>query len=335
MLKEAVDNIESRRSVSFRPQDGGGDLDTLGLYLQEMGKLPLLDKEEELFYGQLRLEGSEARASLEIASNPASQETLQHQIDLGLWARNKLVEHNLRLVVSLAKRHIGKAGELSLGDIIQEGVFGLIRAAEKFDPRLDLRFSTYATWWIRQSIRRGISERGHSIRYPVHISELLAKIDKVSREMTDELEHDPEPEDVAARMGLPSSRVTEVLAGALPVVSLDYRSPSDSLDSDIGGPDLYQALSSEEGDDGAFTKTFTGHRNDELQSYIDMLPHHDRLVLELRFGLRDGNGWTLESIGDALGITRERVRQREETGLRRLRLLMQDLGLSLSDFEIS
>lgn len=314
------------------------ELDILGLYFREMGSLPLLTREEELYYGQLRSEGDEAKLLLGAAPQREDREALQQQVELGHWARNKLVEHNLRLVISIAKRYTSKAGELSLGDLVQEGSFGLIRAAEKFDYTKGFRFSTYATFWIKQAVRRGISDRGHQIRVPVHLVELLAKIDRTSQELLLETGVFPESEEIGDALGIPSPQVSETILKSRPVLSLDMRRGEGTSNNDgafvTDGPSFYDALDGEDEADGAFSKAFSGLRDEDLQSCLALLPHHDRLVIELRFGLRDGKARTLDQVGEILGITKERVRQREVTGLRRLRQIMQELKFQLSDFEL-
>src|SRR5215204_1822734 len=258
--------------------------DALQLFLNEMGKYKLLTAEEEVELAK-RIERGDKEA------------------------KDLMVNSNLRLVVSIAKKYQGHG--LTLGDLVQEGVLGLIRAAEKFDWRKGFKFSTYATWWIRQAVQRGVANKARTIRIPVHIVEREQKIARASRELVAELERDPSNEEIAERSKLPLAQVVEVRRAARAVASTDAPVGDDG-DGSLG--DLFAAggPTTEDEAEGAL-------REDAVRRAVAKLPDRERDVISLRFGLgRDGQPASLEAIGKALGITRERVRQIETEALRRL-----------------
>ena len=258
--------------------------DSLQLFLNEAGRYPLLTAAEEVELAK-RIERGDMRA------------------------KERMINCNLRLVVSIAKRY--QTQGITLGDLVQEGVLGLIRAAEKFDWRKGFKFSTYATWWIRQAVQRGVANKARTIRIPVHIVEREQKIARASRELVAELERDPSNEEIAERSKLPLAQVVEVRRAARAVASTDAPVGDDG-DGSLG--DLFAAggPTTEDEAEGAL-------REDAVRRAVAKLPDRERDVISLRFGLgRDGQPASLEAIGKALGITRERVRQIETEALRRL-----------------
>ena len=258
--------------------------DSLQLFLNEAGRYPLLTAAEEVELAK-RIERGDMRA------------------------KERMINCNLRLVVSIAKRY--QTQGITLGDLVQEGVLGLIRAAEKFDWRKGFKFSTYATWWIRQAVQRGVANKARTIRIPVHIVEREQKIARASRELVAELERDPSNEEIAERSKLPLAQVVEVRRAARAVASTDAPVGDDG-DGSLG--DLFAAggPTTEDEAEGAL-------REDAVRRAVAKLPDRERDVISLRFGLgRDGQPASLEAIGKELGITRERVRQIETEALRRL-----------------
>ena len=259
--------------------------DPVRMYLKEIGKVPLLTAEEEQDLAKRMTEGDEE-------------------------ARKKLTEANLRLVVSIAKRYVGR-GMLFL-DLIQEGNLGLIRAVEKFDYTKGYKFSTYATWWIRQAITRAIADQARTIRIPVHMVETINKVIRVSRQLLQELGHDPSAEEIAQAMDLPPEKVREILKVAQEPVSLETPIGEEE-DSHLGDfiPDEEASAPSE--------VASLSLLREQLFDVMDTLTPREKKVLELRFGLTDGRTRTLEEVGREFGVTRERIRQIEAKALRKLR----------------
>lgn len=259
--------------------------DPVRMYLREIGKIPLLTPEEEV--------------------------ELAKRIEAGdLEAKKKLMAVNLRLVVSIAKKYIGR-GMLFL-DLIQEGNLGLSRAAEKFDYRKGFKFSTYATWWIRQAITRAIADQARTIRIPVHMVETINKLIRVSRQLVQKLDREPTAEEIAEEMGIDAERVAEIQRIAQEPVSLETPIGEEE-DSQLG--DFLEDKELLSPDDAAANQLL----REELESMIDELAPREREVLRLRFGLEDGHPYTLEEVGRRFGVTRERIRQIEAKALRKLR----------------
>lgn len=259
--------------------------DPVRMYLKEIGKVSLLTAEEEQDLAKRMAEGDED-------------------------ARKKLTEANLRLVVSIAKRYVGR-GMLFL-DLIQEGNLGLIRAVEKFDYTKGYKFSTYATWWIRQAITRAIADQARTIRIPVHMVETINKVIRVSRQLLQELGHDPSAEEIAEAMDLPPEKVREILKVAQEPVSLETPIGEEE-DSHLG-----DFIPDEEASAPAEVASLSLLR-EQLFDVMDTLTPREKKVLELRFGLTDGRTRTLEEVGREFGVTRERIRQIEAKALRKLR----------------
>ena len=259
--------------------------DPVRMYLKEIGKVPLLSAEEELEIAQRMAAGDEE-------------------------ARKKLSESNLRLVVSIAKRYVGR-GMLFL-DLIQEGNLGLIKAVEKFDYTKGYKFSTYATWWIRQAITRAIADQARTIRIPVHMVETINKVIRVSRQLLQELGHDPSPEEIAAEMDMPVDKVREILKIAQEPVSLE--TPIGEEEDSHLGDFIPDEGASEPSEAASFTLL-----QEQLVDVLSTLTPREEKVLKLRFGIEDGRPRTLEEVGKEFNVTRERIRQIEAKALRKLR----------------
>ena len=259
--------------------------DPVRMYLKEIGKIPLLKPHEEIEYAKRMLEGDEI-------------------------AKQRLVEANLRLVVSIAKRYVGR-GMLFL-DLIQEGNLGLIKAVEKFDYERGFKFSTYATWWIRQAITRSIADQARTIRIPVHMVETINKLIRVSRQLLQELGRDPKPEEIAKEMDMSEEKVREIMKIAQDPVSLETPIGEEE-DSHLGDfiPDE-DALAPAEAAAYSLLK-------DQIEEVLGSLNEREQKVLKLRFGLEDGRARTLEEVGKEFDVTRERIRQIEAKALRKLR----------------
>ena len=259
--------------------------DPVRMYLKEIGHVPLLTAEEEVELAQLMEAGDEE-------------------------ARHRLEEANLRLVVSIAKRYVGR-GMLFL-DLIQEGNLGLLKAVEKFDYSKGYKFSTYATWWIRQAITRAIADQARTIRIPVHMVETINKLVRISRQLLQELGRDPRPEEIAKEMGISVARVHEIMKIAQEPVSLETPIGEEE-DSHLG-----DFIEDEAAPAPAEAASFMLLR-EQLEEVLETLTDREKNVLRLRFGLEDGRSRTLEEVGQSFGVTRERIRQIEAKALRKLR----------------
>jgi len=259
--------------------------DPVRMYLKEIGKVPLLSTEEEVELAKRMAEGDEE-------------------------AKKKMAEANLRLVVSIAKRYVGR-GMLFL-DLIQEGNLGLIRAVDKFNYQKGYKFSTYATWWIRQAITRAIADQARTIRIPVHMVETINKVIRVSRQLLQELGHDPSPEEIAAEMNMSVDKVRTILRIAQEPVSLETPIGEEE-DSHLG-----DFIPDEDASEPAEAASFTLLK-EQLMGVLDTLTPREKKVLELRFGILDGRTRTLEEVGKEFDVTRERIRQIEAKALRKLR----------------
>ena len=293
--------------------------DPVRMYLKEIGKVDLLSPEEEVELAQKMQAGMEAKekmAELELKEkngetiDEKEYQALRKAIRGGENAKKRLSEANLRLVVSIAKRYVGR-GMLFL-DLIQEGNLGLIKAVEKFDYRKGFKFSTYATWWIRQAITRAIADQARTIRIPVHMVETINKLIRVSRQLLQELGREPTPEEIAEEMKMPVERVREILKISQEPVSLETPIGEEE-DSHLG--DFIQDDNVPVPVDAA---AYTLLR-EQLEEVLDTLTDREKKVLSLRFGLEDGRGRTLEEVGKEFNVTRERIRQIEAKALRKLR----------------
>lgn len=287
--------------------------DPVRMYLKEIGKVDLLSPEEEVTLAERMQKGNEAteRIANEGDAIPAEERAqLEKDIKLGDRAKKRLAEANLRLVVSIAKRYVGR-GMLFL-DLIQEGNLGLIRAVEKFDYQKGFKFSTYATWWIRQAITRAIADQARTIRIPVHMVETINKLVRVQRQLLQDLGRDPTPEEIGAEMDMSADRVREIQKISQEPVSLETPIGEEE-DSQLG--DFIEDSQAIVPPDAASFSML----QEQLTQVLDSLADRERKVIELRFGLVDGHPRTLEEVGREFGVTRERIRQIESKTLAKLR----------------
>ena len=288
--------------------------DPVRMYLKEIGKVPLLSPEEEIALAQKMSDGNLAQEQVDSLGGAELSEQdlarLKAIIKEGEKAKQKLAEANLRLVVSIAKRYVGR-GMLFL-DLIQEGNLGLIKAVEKFDYTKGYKFSTYATWWIRQAITRAIADQARTIRIPVHMVETINKVIRVSRQLLQELGHDPSPEEIAGEMAMPVDKVREILKIAQEPVSLE--TPIGEEEDSHLGDFIPDEGASEPSEAASFTLL-----KEQLVDVLSTLTPREEKVLKLRFGIEDGRTRTLEEVGKEFNVTRERIRQIEAKALRKLR----------------
>jgi RNA polymerase sigma factor (sigma-70 family) len=315
-LGEAVDATSSVRAR------GGeiADRDLVGMYLDEIARTPLLDAAKEVELSQIIEAGVFARQILdgyEETRTDATREELEALVAEGERAKDIFIRSNLRLVVAVARRY-PRSG-LPLLDLIQEGNAGLVRAVEKFDYRKGFKFSTYATWWIRQAITRSIADQSRTIRLPVHLVEELGRIRRVQREFNREHGRDPEPAEIAAELGSKPERVTDVLDWARDPVSLNM-SVDDEGETQFG--DLLEDTSAVSPEQSVLTLL----RSEELDDLIGRLDQRTASIIKMRYGIEDGRERTLTEVGKEHGLTRERIRQIEKHALLELKKLARDTG---------
>jgi RNA polymerase primary sigma factor len=288
--------------------------DGVGVYFKEVGFIPLLTKEEEVMLAKQIEDGEFAKEKLYGSRNgdlsAVERRRCEEQIERGREAFNHLVTANSRLVISIAKKYVGRG--LTFLDLIQEGNVGLLRAARKFDYKRGHKFSTYATWWIRQAVTRAIADHGRTIRVPVHIGDQLNRLMRLSRELTQELNRQPTTEELAKYSGQPMEKIEQMLEYARIPVSLDKPVGED------GDSQLADFIEDEESESPTDRVSQVLLREQLLEA-IDSLPPREQRILRLRYGFQDGQMYTLAEIGQRLGITRERVRQLEAQALGRLR----------------
>ncbi|WP_189185237.1 RNA polymerase sigma factor [Streptomyces albiflavescens] len=307
---EAPEPVELPRGRTA--DTGGPSSDLFRQYLREIGRIPLLTAAEEVELARRVEAGLFAEEKLRLTPDLDSQLALDLDklVVMGRMAKRRLIEANLRLVVSVAKRYVGRG--LTMLDLVQEGNLGLIRAVEKFDYARGYKFSTYATWWIRQAMSRALADQARTIRVPVHVVELINRVVRVQRRMLQERGYEPTPEEVAAQLDLPSERVSEVLRLAQEPVSL--HAPVGEED-DVALGDLIE--------DGDATSPVESAAflllREHLEAVLSTLGERERKVVQLRYGLADGRPRTLEEIGRIFGVTRERIRQIESKTLNKLR----------------
>ena len=285
--------------------------DTIGLYLKEVGRVPLLTAVEEVELAQRIERGRLAREELARGNvTPRRRGELQMLIEDGWAAREHLITANSRLVISVAKKYMGRG--VPFLDLIQEGNIGLIRAAKKFDYRRGHKFSTYATWWIRQAVTRAIADQGRTIRVPVHMGDQINKLLRVQHQLTQRLGRDPSVEELAVALEVTPQKVENMIQVARRPLSLE--TPTDDEEDSVLG-DFIQDDEFPAPDDTATYNLLREH----LESVLDGLPPREVRILQLRYGLLDGQAYTLEEVGRKMGVTRERVRQIEAQALSRLR----------------
>ncbi|MEW9508584.1 RNA polymerase sigma factor [Streptomyces bacillaris] len=311
VMEEAEDAPEPREARN-RAENGGPTSDLFRQYLREIGRIPLLTAAEEVELAR-RVEAG-LFAEERLASTPDLDSRLAGDLDrlvvMGRTAKRRLIEANLRLVVSVAKRYVGRG--LTMLDLVQEGNLGLIRAVEKFDYARGYKFSTYATWWIRQAMSRALADQARTIRVPVHVVELINRVVRVQRRLLQERGYEPTADEVAAQLDLTPERVTEVLRLAQEPVSL--HAPVGEED-DVSFGDLIEDGDAASPVESAAFLLLREH----LEAVLSTLGERERKVVQLRYGLDDGRPRTLEEIGRIFGVTRERIRQIESKTLSRLR----------------
>jgi RNA polymerase primary sigma factor len=309
----ALGRSRARRMRRASPKGDGGTSDTVRLYLREIGQVDLLTAEGERELAQQIEDGKVAarRIDEEGASlSPAEERQLMRLVRRGEEAKSNLTQANLRLVVSIAKRYSGRG--MQLLDLIQEGNLGLMRAVDKFDHTKGFKFSTYATWWIRQAITRAIADQSRTIRIPVHMVEHMNRVTRAKRQMHQELEREPTVEEIAERVQLDPSRVRELLRMSLDPLSLD--SPVGEEDeSNLG--DFIEDVSVDSPADAATRMML----HDAVGEVLGELTEREQEIVRLRFGLDGGRAKTLEEVGQEFGVTRERIRQIEAKTLAKLR----------------
>jgi RNA polymerase primary sigma factor len=285
--------------------------DTIGLYLKEVGRVPLLTAEEEVALAQRIENGRIAREELAKGNvSPRRRQDLQRLVEDGWAAREHLITANSRLVISVAKKYMGRG--VPFLDLIQEGNIGLIRAAKKFDYRRGHKFSTYATWWIRQAVTRAIADQGRTIRVPVHMGDQINKLLRVQHQLTQRLGRDPSVEELAEALEVTPQKVENMIQVARRPLSLE--TPTDDEEDSVLG-DFIQDEEVAAPDETATYNLLREH----LESVLNSLPPREVRILQLRYGLLDGQAYTLEEVGRKMGVTRERVRQIEAQALSRLR----------------
>ena len=322
IILDEEDEVEVEK-IDLSVPEGVSVEDPVRMYLKEIGKVPLLSADEEIELAQNMEDGAVATEKINVLKgrlDGASEEekaeikeeikTLQRDVDKGADAKKRLAEANLRLVVSIAKRYVGR-GMLFL-DLIQEGNLGLIKAVEKFDYKKGYKFSTYATWWIRQAITRAIADQARTIRIPVHMVETINKLIRVSRQLLQELGREPSPEEIAKEMSMPVERVREILKISQEPVSLE--TPIGEEEDSHLGDFIKDDNVPVPADAAAFTLL-----KEQLEEVLGTLTEREQKVLTLRFGLEDGRARTLEEVGKEFNVTRERIRQIEAKALRKLR----------------
>lgn len=307
-------DVEDDLDDDFDDQDDDviiGELsDTVGLYLKEMARVPLLTAEEEVLLSMRMEAGLNAAKKLKKSPHSPSATEWQMLIEDGLNAREHIIKANTRLVVSIAKKYMNRG--VPFLDLIQEGNLGLMKAVEKFDYRLGHRFSTYATWWIRQTITRAIADQGRTIRVPVHMSDRIRKLYRVIRDLEQEQGHKPSTEQIAQIMEIEPRKVQWMLRVSLQPLSLEHP-VGDDEESELGNFIENDSLP---------TPSQTAYDNilhDKIEQLLASLTPREARILRLRFGLHNGRSYTLEEVGKKFGLTRERIRQIEGRALRRLR----------------
>ncbi|RCW46292.1 RNA polymerase primary sigma factor/RNA polymerase nonessential primary-like sigma factor [Halopolyspora algeriensis] len=307
---------EMKAPAEGRVADTHSDQDLVGQYLNEIGSTPLLTADDEVALAK-RIEAGVYAAELLRRADAGEREVSdEDRRDLAMVARDGrrakeyMIRANLRLVVSVAKKQL--RGGVPFADVIQEGNAGLIHAVEKFDYTKGYKFSTYATWWIRQSINRGLAEQGRTVRLPVHVVEQLNKFDRLERKLGVRLEREPTTEELAAEAGVSVDKLTELRRSARDVVSFDVPVGEDG-ETSIG--DLVEDMDAPRATDIVEQQAFT----EEMRTVLDSLPEREATIITLRYGLHDGHQHTLQNVAARLGLTRERIRQLEKQALANLR----------------
>ena len=285
--------------------------DPVRMYLQEIGLVPLLTAAEEVRLAKEMEDGYNARAALASESVPRElRYDHQRRVEIGVNARRHLIQANLRLVVSIAKKYTSYG--LTMMDLIQEGNIGLMRAVEKFDYKKGHKFSTYATWWIRQAITRAIADQSRTIRLPVHMGEAISQVKRTSHKLQQTMQRDPSPEEIADAMGITAGKVRRTLEASMHPLSLEMPVGQE------GDGRMGDFIEDDRVATPAEAATMTMLR-EQIEEVLYKLPERERKIIQLRYGLNDGKYRTLEEVGVEFGITRERIRQIEAVALRKLR----------------
>ena len=306
LYEEKISKMEQEYAASFK----GSVQDSVKLYLKSIGESKLLKADEETIVANQIKEGREAKVLLETETDIEKRKELAALVLKGEDAEKELIEKNLRLVVSIAKKYSGRG--LDFQDLIQEGNIGVIKAVEKFDPTKGFKFSTYATWWIRQSITRAIADQARTIRIPVHMVETINKVKKVQSQLLHQNGHEPSADEIAAEIDMPVDKVREIMRVAQEPVSLETPIGEEE-DSHLG-----DFIPDNEAPAPADAASHTLLR-EQLSDVLSTLTPREEKVLRLRFGLEDGRSRTLEEVGKEFNVTRERIRQIEAKALRKLR----------------
>ncbi|MDX2163481.1 MAG: RNA polymerase sigma factor RpoD [bacterium] len=318
----AFNELEVDFEDDFDPYEDAGDLDedgdmeglpssdTVGLYLKEMARVPLLSNEEEIQLASRIAAGEEAMKALRQSPNHACQGEWALMVEDGFAARDHLIRANTRLVVSIAKKYMNRG--VPFLDLIQEGNLGLMKSVEKFDYRRGFRFSTYATWWIRQTITRAIADQGRTIRVPVHMSDSIRRLYRTARKLEQENGRKPSPEEIASEIKMDARKVRWMLRVSWQPLSLESPVGEDD-DSEFGHFIENESVPS------PAQSTYEKMLQEKIEGLLDTLTPREARILRLRFGLLNGRCHTLEEVGQKFGLTRERIRQIEGKALRRLR----------------
>jgi RNA polymerase primary sigma factor len=288
--------------------------DTIGLYLKEMSRVPLFGLNEETEIARRVEDGRASKKELDRANGtcpPDRKLLLQSLIEDGILAREHLIKANTRLVVSVAKRYVGRG--VPFLDLIQEGNLGLMKAVEKFDYHRGFRFSTYATWWIRQTITRSIADQGRTIRVPVHMVDRIRQLYKITHEMEQTLGRIPNSSELSEKLDLPIDKIEWMLQVSWLPLSLESPINDDEEDSELG------QFVEDQFTPSPMDSTYAKLLREKIEEVLDTLPPREARILRLRFGLENGHNYTLEEVGEKFGLTRERIRQIESKALRRLR----------------
>jgi RNA polymerase primary sigma factor len=308
---ESEEDEEPNREMSFDDLANIDTDDTIGLYLKEVSRVPLLTAEEEVDLAQRIERGRMAREELARGNvSVRRRQELRRLIEDGWAAREHLITANSRLVISVAKKYMGRG--VPFLDLIQEGNIGLIRATKKFDYRRGHKFSTYATWWIRQAVTRAIADQGRTIRVPVHMGDQINKLLRVQHQLTQRLGREPSVDELAIALDVPAKKVENMIQVARRPLSLE--TPTDDEEDSVLG-DFIEDDDSPPPDEMATYNLLREH----LEEVLNGLPPREVRILQLRYGLLDGQAYTLEEVGRKMGVTRERVRQIEAQALSRLR----------------
>jgi len=288
--------------------------DTIGLYLKEMSRVPLLSLNEETEIARRVEDGRASKKELDRCNGtcPADRKLLlQSLVEDGILAREHLIKANTRLVVSVAKRYVGRG--VPFLDLIQEGNLGLMKAVEKFDYHRGFRFSTYATWWIRQTITRSIADQGRTIRVPVHMVDRIRQLYKITHEMEQTLGRIPNTAELSEKLELPIDKIEWMLQVSWLPLSLESPINDDEEDSELG------QFVEDQFTPSPMDSTYAKLLREKIEEVLETLPPREARILRLRFGLENGHNYTLEEVGEKFGLTRERIRQIESKALRRLR----------------